>query len=151
MILPSDVIVLAVDGGRLVLMRNEGDATSPRFEVIEHRECPPLPNRDIFADAPGRTYASHSQAGSFYDNGDPHSAHERAFLASAMAELEKNIDDRTPGIIIAADPVSLGHLRNHYPREVKAKLLAEFDKDLTGMPVAAIVRHLADAEIAAGG
>lgn len=145
MILPRNVIVFVVDGGRMVLMRNDGDAAAPDLTVIAHRECPTLPNRDLFADAPGRSFSSASPARSSYDNGDPHAALERAFVSSAVALLAQHIDEQTPGVIVAADKVSLGFLRDHYPANVEAKLLAEFDKDFTGMPVAAITRRLVEA------
>jgi protein required for attachment to host cells len=142
MILPRGVIVLVVDGGRMVLMRNDGDATDPHLAVVEHRECPPLPNRDVFTDAAGREFSSSASFRNAYDNGDPHAAHERAFVASALAALTDHVRDDVPGVIVAADPVSLGQLRAHYPATVASKLLAEFDKDLTGMPVEAICRLL---------
>jgi len=145
MILPHNVLVLVVDGGRMVLMRNDGDAIKPDFTVIEHRECPPLPNRDLFADAPGRSFSSASTARSSYDNGDPHLDQERAFLASAALALAAHVDEKVPGIVVAADPASLGYLRSHYPPGIAPRVLAEFDKDLTGMPVAAITKHLLDA------
>ncbi|MCU0947866.1 MAG: host attachment protein, partial [Porphyrobacter sp.] len=61
MILPHKLVVMVVDGGRMVLMRNDGDATHPQLTVIAHRDCPAPPNRDVFADAPGRTFASHGE------------------------------------------------------------------------------------------
>lgn len=142
MILPRKVLVLAVDGGRMVLMRNDGDATDPHLTVIEHRDCPPLPNRDVFSDAAGREFSSAASFRNSYDNGDPHAAHERAFVASALAALTDHVGDDVPGVIVAADPVSLGQLRAHCHPKVAAKLLAEFDKDLTGMPVDSICRLL---------
>lgn len=142
MILPRNVIVLVVDGGRMVLMRNDGDAIDPHLAVIEHRECPPLPNRDVFTDAAGREFSSAASFRNSYDIGDPHAAHERAFVVSALTALADHVDDHVPGIIVAADPASLGHLRAHYPAEVETRLLAEFDKDLTGLPVDAICRRL---------
>lgn len=142
MILPHKLVVMVVDGGRMVLMRNDGDATRPQLTVIAHRDCPAPPNRDLFADAPGRTFASHGKGRSAYDEGDPHAADERAFLVSAVAELERQVTHDTPGIVVVADPLSLGYLRAHYPKAVAERLLAEFDKDLTGMPVPDIVDHL---------
>jgi protein required for attachment to host cells len=145
MILPHKLLVLVADGGRMLLLRNDGDATAPRLTVIEHRDCPAPANRDLFADAPGRAFSSHSPTRSAYDHSDAHAAHERGFLAAAAGSLADHIEAETPGIVVAADPVSLGHLREHYPAGAADRLLAEFDKDLTGMPVDAIVRHLQDA------
>jgi protein required for attachment to host cells len=142
MLLPCGVLVLVADGGRMLLLRNDGDAVAPQLAVIEHRQSPAPRNRDLFADAPGRSFSSHSPTRSTYDDGDAHAARERGFLAAACASLAENIAADTPGIVVAADPVSLGYVRDHYPPAVKALLLAELDKDLTGMTVDAIARHL---------
>ncbi len=150
MILPHKVLVLVADGGRMLLLRNDGDATSPRLAVIEHRDSPAPPNRDLFADAPGRTFSSHSPRRSAYDHGDAHEARERGFLAAAAASLDGYLDEETPGVIIAADPASLGHLRQHYSPETAESLLAELDRDLTGMTVDAITRHLLDMDYVPG-
>ena len=151
MILPKDVLVLVADGGRMMLLRNDGDAVKPKLAVIEHRDSPAPANRDLFADAPGRAFESHSPARSAYDNRDPHAEHERAFLASASAALESHVTKDTPGIIIAADPVSLGQLRQHYPQDIAKLLLTEFDKDLTAMTVDDITAYLVDAEFPTAG
>lgn len=145
MILPHKLVVLVADGGRMLVLRNEGDTRAPQLRVLEHRDCPAPANRDIFADAPGRSFASHSPDRSAYDQGDPHAALERGFLAAAAAALADHVDAATPGIVVAADPISLGHLRDHYPPGIADRLLAELDKDLAGMPVEAITQYLLEA------
>lgn len=142
MILPRNVLVLVVDGARMLLLRNDGDADDPQLTVIVHRERPSPPNRDLFADAAGRVFSSAAPFRSAHDNGDPHDAQERAFVASALVALAERVDDDGPGFIIAADPVSLGRLRADYPARIASGLIAELDKDLTGMPVDAICRRL---------
>lgn len=149
MILPHRLLVLVADGGRMLLLRNDGDATEPSLAVIEHRDSPAPANRDLFTDAPGRAFSSHSPTRSAYDNRDAHAARERGFLAAAAASLAEHIDADTPGIVIAADPVSLGFLREHYPAGTSKRIMAEFDKDFTGMPVDAITQHLQEAEVPA--
>lgn len=146
MLLPHRLIVLVADGGRMMLLRNDGDAIEPRLTVIEHRDSPAPANRDLFSDSPGRAFSSHSPTRSAYDHRDEHAARERGFLAAAAASLAEHIHEDTPGIIIAADPVSLGYLRDHYPPSASSKLLAEFDKDFTGMSVDSVTRHLQDLE-----
>jgi len=145
MILPHKLLVLVADGGRMLLLRNDGDARTPRLAVLEHRDCPAPANRDLFADAPGRSFSSHSPTRSAYDEGDAHAAHEHGFLAAAAAALADHVAADTPGIVVAADPVSLGYLRAHYPPRVAELVLAELDRDLAAMPVAAILAHLRDA------
>lgn len=68
---------------------------------------------------------------------------ERAFLASAAETLADHLGAETPGIIVVADPVSLGFLRQHYPPGAKARLLAELGRDFTGMTTATIIQQLA--------
>ncbi|QIQ85699.1 host attachment protein [Erythrobacter sp.] len=142
MILPSRTLVLVTDGARMVLMRNAGDALAPRLEVIEHREVFLVPNRDLFSDRPGTTFSSHGDGRSRYEAGDPHAAEEEEFLVAAIAALAEFADERTPAIVIAADPVSLGRLRGIYPPFVRKRLMAEIDRDYTAMPVAEIAHRL---------
>lgn len=145
MLVPPKVIVLVADGGRMLLLRNDGDAKAPDLTVLAHRDGVAPPDRDLFDDAPGRTFQSHGPGRSAYDSGSLHDAMERAFLGAAAETLADHVGPETPGIIVVADPVSLGYLRQHYPPAAKAKLLAELAKDFTGMPTTTIARHLAEA------
>lgn len=147
MILSHGLIVLVADGGRMLVLRNDGDAASPAFAVVEHRETPVPYNRDLFADAPGRAYSSHSPTRSSYDQGDAHAAREHGFLGAAVASLRAHIDEHTPGIIITADPVSLGVIREHYTPDITNRLVAEFNKDFTAMPVDEIISQLQQAAL----
>lgn len=147
MILPHGIIVLVADGGHMLVLRNDGDAAAPNLVVIEHPETPVPYNRDLFADAPGRAFSSHSPTRSAYDHGDAHSAREHGFLAVAVASLAAHVDDNTPGIVIAADPASLGVIREHYTPALTERLIAELDKDFGHMPVEEITRQLEQAEL----
>ena len=145
MMIPHRAIVLVADGGRMLLLRNDGDAAAPDLTVIAHRDSVAPPDRDLFDDTPGRTFQSHGPGRSAYDSGSLHDAMERAFLASAAQSLADHLGAETPGLIVVADPVSLGLLRQHYPPRAKAKLLAELGRDFTGMTTATIIQHLAQA------
>jgi len=50
-----------------------------------------------------------------------------------------------PALVIAAPPKTLADLRRWVPPEVKAKIVAEIDKDLTKHPVRDIERHIFEA------
>jgi protein required for attachment to host cells len=145
MIVPPKVIVLVADGGRMLLLRNDGDAEAPDLTVIAHRDGVAPPDRDLFNDAPGRTFQSHGPGRSAYESGSLHDALERAFLAAAAQTLGDHVGADTPGIIVVADPVSLGYLRQHYPPAARARLLAELSRDFTSMPTTSIARHLVEA------
>ena len=60
--------------------------------------------------------------------------------AAAMEELvrARNIT----ALVVAAPPRTLAELRDAFHADVKARIIAEFDKDLTKHPVAEIGQHL---------
>ncbi len=145
MMLPQRAIVLVADGGRMLLLRNDGDAEAPDLTVIAHRDGVLPPERALFDDAPGRTFRSHGPGRSAYESSSLHDALERAFLAAAARTLGDHVGADTPGIVVVADPVSLGYLRQHYPPAARARLLAELSRDFTGMPTTSIARLLVEA------
>jgi protein required for attachment to host cells len=140
--LPHDTIILVVDGARMLLLRNAGDALVPDLEVIDHRQCESLPNRELSSDAPGIAFSSGSTARSAYDEGDPHASEEARFVASAAKALDNHTKTQAGSIIIAATPRALGVLRKEYSDRVRGKIVAEVDKDFTRMTVAQITQRL---------
>ena len=142
MILPTDTIVLLVDGARMLLLRNIGDAIAPEFEVVEHRECEGLPDRELASDAPGRAFASRGVRRSSYDDAELHRQEEERFIVAAAAALDEQLQREHHGAIVVAPPAALGLLRRHYGPHTRKRLTAEVDKDLTQLPVADIVHRL---------
>ena len=126
----------------MLLLRNEGDAIVPDLQVIEHRHCRSLPNTALSSDGPGTTFSSGSPARSSYDEGDPHSREESNFVKSAAQALENALAAETGDIIIAADPRTLGILRMEYSDRLRARVLAEVDKDFTHLPILEIAQRL---------
>ena len=47
--------------------------------------------------------------------------------------------------MVAADPKTLGQIRQHCHKELQSRIVGELAKDLTNQPVPAIERALADA------
>ncbi len=47
-----------------------------------------------------------------------------------------------PGFIIAAPPRTLAELRQSFNADVRERIIAELDKDLTRIPVEEIKKHL---------
>ena len=140
--IPALALILVTDGGRMVLLRNCGGARSPRLEAIEHREVVLVANRELSRDRPGRAFSSATPARSAYGQSDRQKGLREEFLDAAIASLAEFSDEDTPGIILAADPVSLGYLRGKCPRDLRRKLIAEIDRDYAAMPVAQITRRL---------
>lgn len=140
--LPHDMVALVVDGSRLLLLRNQGDAINPVMEVVEHHRIAPPPNRDLLSDAPGVSSSAAFPGRDTLDRSDPHHAAEIAFIDHAAEVLARAAQREGPGLVVVAPPMALGELRRHYDRAVEARLLAEIPRDLTKQPVEEITRTL---------
>lgn len=138
--LKSGTMVMVADGSRFLLLRNEGDALHPDLKVIEHRSFENPANRELLSDAPGVGFSATSPGRDTYDRADPHQQNEERFAADAAKALVSAADRMAGGVIVAASPSMLGVMRRHYDRTVKARLLAEIDKDFTKHPVEEIMR-----------
>ncbi len=128
----------------MLLLRNAGNASKPKLEVVEHRQCETLANRELASDAPGLSFSSGSPRRNAYDQGDPHAADESRFLSAAAETLDQTIEDGAASVIVVAPPRPLGILRRSYSSRTRAVLKAEIEKDLTRISVAEISGRLAE-------
>lgn len=134
-----DALVMVVDGGKMLLFRNHGDAAYPHLEVEDALELNNPPDHEQASDAPGRTQASAGTARSSMEQTDFHELEEMRFAVDAMDRLnDKALHNDFESLIIVAPPKTLGTLRKHYRRELKTRLTGELPKDLSGHPVAEI-------------
>lgn len=138
--LKAGTIVLVADGARFLLLRNEGDAIKPALKVIEQRTFENPANRQILADAPGVGGSAAAFGRDTFDKADPHQENENRFAADAARALGSAVEQSDGDLIVAAPPATLGVLRRHYDRAVKARLKAEIDKDFTKHTVEEITR-----------
>ena len=145
----TGTILLLADGSRMLLLRNQGDTARLELEVMEHRTCANPPNREMLSDAPGVGHGTSYPGRTTFDKADPHQDNEDRFVASAALALEEMAADRDGELVVIAPPDTLGVLRLHYGPTVKARLIAEIDKDLTKHPVGEIERLLDRYEIPA--
>jgi protein required for attachment to host cells len=75
---------------------------------------------------------------------DWHDLEEHRFAREAADALAKLVRERNvKALVIAAPPRTLADLRRSFHKEVKARIIAEVDKDFTKQPVYEIERHLA--------
>ncbi|HEY0853335.1 MAG TPA: host attachment protein [Devosia sp.] len=128
MILPNGAIVAVADGHDLSLYRNTGTETRLELAAMDHGELDPGN-----AGSGGRHRNDSA-------NPDPDRAGEDAFAASAAEALNKLVlgDSAITGVVVIADPRSLGELRRNYHPTLRAKLIGELHKDLSGRPLAEI-------------
>jgi protein required for attachment to host cells len=142
--LPHDALVFVGDGRKALFLRNAGDAKFPdlRTEQVFKDDNPP--SHEQGTDKPGRGFASAGshRRGSMEET-DWHDLEEHRFAERVAAALEDVVRKRhVPAILVADPPRTLADLRRAFHADVKAKIVAEVDKDLTKHPVDQIEAHL---------
>lgn len=140
--------IALADGKRALVLKNDEPGGEPSLSVVSAEQIDNPPTRHIGTGAAGRN--NDGRAGgvrkSAYDNTDFHQLAEDRFAADFAKRLNKaaqaNAFDK---LLIAAPAKTLGELRSHYGSDLKKRLVGELDRDLTGLYVADIERHVADA------
>lgn len=141
--LPARSWVLVCDGAKALMLHNEGDALQPKLATVAVFDEPQPPSRDLGTDRPGRVHASHGAGRSATEETDLHEQAEADFLARIAGALDQVVRDReVKNLLLVAPPKALGLLRGKLSPAVKGVVSAEVGKDLTGMPVDQIGRHL---------
>jgi protein required for attachment to host cells len=142
--LPHDALVFIGDGRKALFLRNAGDekALDLRPERV-FAEDNPL-THEQGTDKPGRSFArSRGNRRGAVEQTDWHHLEEQRFAERVAAALEGVVRQRAvPAILVAAPPKTLAELRRTFHADVKAKIVAEIDKDLTNEPVGEIEAHL---------
>jgi protein required for attachment to host cells len=153
---PHNAVVVVVDGRKMLVLRNEGDAEHLNLQVEHAEEHPNPADRDQKTDAAGGASSTqsgpgapavaaggsmHAQGGGAQfapsrgsmDETDFHQQEEDRFAAETAALLKKRaLANEFEQLIIVAPPKTLGELRKHYHKEVSDRLAGELSKDLTG-------------------
>ena len=149
---PHDAMIVVADGRKMLLLRNEGDATIPNLQVEKkvidkHNPDHNEQATDLAGGAMGtRTSGAQWGAGNM-DEIDFHQLEENRFAAETAALLkERALRNEFESLIIVAPPKTLGELRKHYHKEVSGRIRAEIDKDLTGHTVPQITEALLKTE-----
>jgi len=142
--IPHDAFVFVGDGGKALFLRNEGDEMFPNLvtERVFIDEDPPTHEQGT--DAPGRVFSgAHAVGRSAVEPTDWHEIEKARFANQVGAALEDVVRKRSaPALVIVAPPRVLADLRRTFHPDVKARIVAEIDKDLTKHPVWEIERHI---------
>ncbi len=145
-LLKQDTWVLVADGEKALFLKNVGDLANPNLQVIRemHEENPPT--REQGSDRPGRFNDGPSVHRSAVDDTDWHRIAKERFADEIAARLYKMAHrgdfDR---LVLVAPPLVLGEMRKKLHKEVADKVVGEFAKTLTKMPVVEIEEMLKDA------
>lgn len=144
--IPRGCHVLVMDGGKLLLFRNDGGEAMPALTVVMHREQDTSPTHERGDDKPGTSHESASPRRSSYEQTDLQQLEEDRFAGQAADMLEQEVlAGRMDALVVVAAPRTLGELRKNFHGEVEKRVIASISKDLAGRPtediLAAIVKH----------
>lgn len=140
---PHNAYVFVGDGRKALVLRNEGDAQylDLKTERVFTDDNPPTHEQGT--ERPGRAHSSVGPGRSSVTQTDWHDLEEHKFTHEVAATLERIVRDRKiEHLIIVAPPRALADLRKAFHADVKKKIVAEIDKDLTKHPVYDIEKHL---------
>jgi protein required for attachment to host cells len=142
--IPHDAIIFVGDGQKALFLRNKGDAKFPNLTAERVLVDDNPPTHEQGTDRPGRVFKrAATNRRSAVAVTDWHELEKHRFarqVAAAMEELVRR--EKVKTIIIVAPPRTLAELRNSFHTDVRNKIFAEIDKDLTKHPIADIEKHL---------
>ncbi len=143
--LPHDAFVFVGDGRKALFLRNEGDEKFLNLKTEQVLVDQNPPTREQGSDQPGRAFASVGSRRSAVEEADWHVLEEQRFAHEVAAALQRIVRERkVKALVVVAPPKTLAELRKAFHSEVKNRIVAEIDKDLTKQPVYEIEKHLAE-------
>ena len=128
MLVRKDSKVIAVDGSRMAMFKNIGEAFAPVLELIEEHKNLSQRTSQLGTDRPGRSFQSASPRRGAHEQTDLQQQEEDRFVAEMAERIEQIMSGSTDGIILVAAPRALGVIRKHLGPETSARLLAEIPK-----------------------
>jgi protein required for attachment to host cells len=141
--IPHKAYVIVGDGRKALFLRNEGNGVALNLKTEQIFQNNNPPTREQGSSPPGRSFQSVGSSRSSAEQTDWHEIEEHRFARTIADALEALARDRDiPGFVIVAPPRSLADLRNAFGADIKHRIIAEIDKDLTGHPIKDIERHL---------
>jgi protein required for attachment to host cells len=144
--IPHNAIVFVGDGRKALFLRNHGDEKYPNLRTERVFVDTNPSTHEQGTERPGRSFSSMGPGRSAVESTDWHHLEQHKFVRMVSAALEKLVREQfVKALIIAAPPRALADLRHDLHDDVKARIIAEVDKDLTKQPLDEIEKHLAGA------
>ncbi len=147
MLVRKDSKIIAVDGSRMAMFKNVGEAFEPVLELIEEHKNPSLRTSELGTDKPGRSFQSKSPSRGAHEVTDMHQQEEDRFVTEVAQRIEQIVGDKNVGVILVAAPRALGVIRKHLKPETSARLLAEIAKDFGPDAAEPLAKMLAKHEV----
>jgi protein required for attachment to host cells len=141
--IPHDAYVFVGDGRKALFLRNDGDEKFLFLKTEQVFTDVNPPTHDQGTERPGRTKSAGTTQRSAVEPTDWHHIEEHQFAGRVAEALEKIVRERhVKALVVIAPPRTLADLRHAFHADVKARVIAEFNKDLTKMPLIEIEQHL---------
>ena len=142
--IPHNAFIFVGDGRKALFLRNDGDEKFPNLKTEQVFVDQNPATHEQGADRPGRAMESVGERRSSVAQTDWHDLEEHRFAREVAGVLEKVVRERkVEALVVVAPPRTLAYLRAAFHTDVKRRIIAELDKDLTNHPVYEIERHLA--------
>ena len=127
--------VVVADGKKALYFRNEDTDIHPQLRTLSAAYIDNPPTREQGSERPGRM--NDGSAGgarkSSFESADWHQIGEDRFAKAITENLNKAaFADAFDHVVIFAPPKALGEMRTHYHDELRKRIIAEVDRDLTG-------------------
>lgn len=142
--IPHNALVLVGDGRSALFMRNVGQPTRIKLEVVQLLRHETPPNRDIAADRPGRVVSGPGgHIKSAVEDTDWHHLEEARFVHTVADAISRTATAEPDlSVVVVMPPKALGNFREAVSPSVQRHIVAEIHKDLTSYGVREIERHL---------
>ena len=142
--IPQDAFVFVGDGRKALFLRNAGDERFPNLKTERVLVDDNPPTHEQGTDRPGRAF---KRAGTNLRSGveitDWHDLEEHRFAQRVATAMEHLVRERkVKALVVVAPPRTLADLRHAFHTDVKRRIIAEIDKDLTKHPAHEIEKHL---------
>jgi len=142
--IPRDTHILVIDGGKMLLFKNDGGEADPILNIVMHREQDSAATHEQGTGRSGTNFESSGSRRSSYEQTDFHQLDEDQFAVDAAEMLKREVlAGKIDRLIIVAAPRTLGELRKHLHGEVEKRVIGEISKDVAGRPTDEIVAAIA--------
>jgi protein required for attachment to host cells len=142
----ANMWIAVVDGGKGLVLVNQGTAVEPRLVVRRTYGIDNPPTHEQGRDQPPRAFDAGGTHRSAIEAPDLHQKAEDRFVQGFVRELQADAEasafDR---LVIVAPPVALGELRRHVGPALAARIVKEIAADYVKMPVSEITKAVARA------
>jgi protein required for attachment to host cells len=135
--------IAIANGARAHILLNEGADKGLSFVPgTDFRHATP-PNREIYAERPGRTHESVGVSRSSVERNDAHAQQKEQFVQTLIAFLKEKLSQSNfDRWVLVAPPEILSDFRQHLDKTLRVALAGELAKDLTKIPSEKILDHL---------